>query len=228
MLTAPDVDCAGHGRDSLVSQLTRWRCAQSRFEAGIERTFDAKNLNEGTAWAGHGPEFFFALYALSTPTLVIDDGAGLRWSGSARHELVVRVGRTIEPVGQAAPVSLRRGRSEVRRKAGYACFRACSPISQPGVPSGKLSEKIIHTSKIYDGMKSEYWIYVPAQYDPKTPAALMVFQDGGGYIDRNGNNPASERDRQPDRGEENSGDDLRLYQSGRYCRTRRARRRTTL
>jgi enterochelin esterase family protein len=30
---------------------------------------------------------------------------------------------------------------------------------------------------------------VPAQYDPKTPAAVMVFQDGGGYIDRNGNNP---------------------------------------
>jgi enterochelin esterase family protein len=39
-------------------------------------------------------------------------------------------------------------------------------------------------------MKSEYWIYVPAQYDAKIPAALMVFQDGGGYIDRNGNNPA--------------------------------------
>src|ERR1017187_5824100 len=50
--------------------------------------------------------------------------------------------------------------------------------------------KLIHTSKIYDGMKSEYWIYVPAQYDPKVPAAVMVFQDGGGYIDRNGNNPA--------------------------------------
>jgi enterochelin esterase family protein len=39
-------------------------------------------------------------------------------------------------------------------------------------------------------MKSEYWIYVPARYDPKIPAALMVFQDGGGYIHRDGNNPA--------------------------------------
>ena len=68
---------------------------------------------------------------------------------------------------------------------------AFGPLSylQPGVPSGTLSEKIEHTSKIYDGMKSEYWIYVPAQYDPKTPAALMVFQDGGGYIHREGNNP---------------------------------------
>ena len=68
---------------------------------------------------------------------------------------------------------------------------AFGPLSylQPGVPSGTLSEKIVHTSKIYDGMKSEYWIYVPAQYDPETPAALMVFQDGGGYIHRDGNNP---------------------------------------
>ena len=68
---------------------------------------------------------------------------------------------------------------------------AFGPLSylQPGVPSGTLSDKIVHTSKIYDGMKSEYWIYVPAQYDPKTPAALMVFQDGGGYTTRDGNNP---------------------------------------
>jgi enterochelin esterase-like enzyme len=38
-------------------------------------------------------------------------------------------------------------------------------------------------------MKSEYWIYVPAQYKADTTAALMVFQDGGGYIHREGNNP---------------------------------------
>ena len=69
---------------------------------------------------------------------------------------------------------------------------AFGPLSyqQPGVPSGTLSDKLIHTSKIYDGMKSEYWIYVPAQYNANTPAALMVFQDGGGYIRRDGNNPA--------------------------------------
>src|SRR4029077_16219653 len=56
--------------------------------------------------------------------------------------------------------------------------------------SGTLSETIVHTSKIYDGMKSEYQVYVPAQYDPKVAAALMVFQDGIGYTDREGNNPA--------------------------------------
>jgi hypothetical protein len=34
-------------------------------------------------------------------------------------------------------------------------------ICSPGVPSGKLSDEIIHTSRNYDGMKSEYWIYIP-------------------------------------------------------------------
>ena len=46
---------------------------------------------------------------------------------------------------------------------------------QPGVPHGTLSEKLVHTSQLYDGMKSDYWIYVPAQYDARTPASLMIF-----------------------------------------------------
>ena len=59
--------------------------------------------------------------------------------------------------------------STARHLAGSLDLPAFGPLSylQPGVPSGTLSEKIVHTSKIYDGMKSEYWIYVPAQYDPK-------------------------------------------------------------
>jgi enterochelin esterase family protein len=53
-------------------------------------------------------------------------------------------------------------------------------------PQGTLSPKLTQTSKIYDGMVSEYWTYAPAGYDPAVPAALMVFQDGGGYIHRDG------------------------------------------
>lgn len=63
-------------------------------------------------------------------------------------------------------------------------------FQHPGVPTGTLSEKLAYTSHIYDGMVSEYRIYIPAQYDPKTAAALMVFQDGAGYTDRTGNHPA--------------------------------------
>ena len=74
---------------------------------------------------------------------------------------------------------------------GLLDLPAYGPLSylQPGVPSGLLSVKATRNSKIYDGMKSEYWVYVPAQYNPKVPAALMVFQDGGWYTDREGKIP---------------------------------------
>jgi enterochelin esterase-like enzyme len=39
-------------------------------------------------------------------------------------------------------------------------------------------------------MVSEYWTYAPAGYDPAAPAALMVFQDGEGYLDRKGDHAA--------------------------------------
>jgi enterochelin esterase family protein len=63
-------------------------------------------------------------------------------------------------------------------------------LPQPGVPHGTLSPRLSFTSRIYDGMKSDYWIYVPAQYDAAQPAALMVFQDGEGYAKRDGDHPA--------------------------------------
>lgn len=63
-------------------------------------------------------------------------------------------------------------------------------LQHPGVPTGALSPRQTLTSKIYDGMVSDYWVYVPAQYDPSKPAALMVFQDGEGYAKRTGDHPA--------------------------------------
>jgi enterochelin esterase-like enzyme len=56
---------------------------------------------------------------------------------------------------------------------------------QKDVPEGKVTQ---HTwkSTIFPDTVRDYWIYVPAQYDPKTPACLMVFQDGGGYVNATG------------------------------------------
>jgi enterochelin esterase family protein len=53
---------------------------------------------------------------------------------------------------------------------------------KPGTPHGKLSEQNVITSKIYDGMKSNYWVYASAGVDPNVPAALMVWQDGQNLI----------------------------------------------
>jgi enterochelin esterase-like enzyme len=43
---------------------------------------------------------------------------------------------------------------------------------------------MIFTSQIYDSMQNDYWVYTPAQYDPQTPAPLMVWQDGNFYNQR--------------------------------------------
>ena len=57
---------------------------------------------------------------------------------------------------------------------------------QPGVPEGKVTEYDWNNSKIYPGTERKYWVYVPAQYNASKPACLMVFQDGGGYVKRDG------------------------------------------
>lgn len=56
---------------------------------------------------------------------------------------------------------------------------------QDGVPQGKVTK---HTwkSKIFEGTTRDYYLYVPAQYDGKTPAAVMVFQDGHTYVGEKG------------------------------------------
>jgi enterochelin esterase family protein len=73
-----------------------------------------------------------------------------------------------------------------KRFGGKADVPSFGPYSysKPGVPQGKLSEKGVFTSKLYDGMQSDYWVYTPAQYDPATPAALMVWDDGQQFINR--------------------------------------------
>ncbi len=53
-----------------------------------------------------------------------------------------------------------------------------------GVPEGTVS-KHQWTSKVFAGTERDYWIYVPKQYDGSKPACVMVFQDGGSYVDAN-------------------------------------------
>ncbi len=58
---------------------------------------------------------------------------------------------------------------------------------QPGVPKGQVIQMPPwKDSKIYPGTTRDWWIYVPAQYQKGTPAAVMVFCDGGGFVKRDG------------------------------------------
>lgn len=151
----------------------------------ITSSFDAKALQDGTAWSDHGPHFFFALQTDAKPSIVIDDGpaaamrpvAGTKLWYAAVDDMKVGASHTFHYVVNGAAFG------------GSVDVPAFGPMSyaMPGVPQGTLSPMHVHTSKIYDGMKSDYWVYVPAQYDPKVPAALMVFTDGQSYTRREGN-----------------------------------------
>lgn len=59
-------------------------------------------------------------------------------------------------------------------------------MEQSGVPKGKVIKMEPWKSKIFDGTVRDWWVYVPAQYDGKKPAAVMVFQDGSGYMGEKG------------------------------------------
>lgn len=59
-------------------------------------------------------------------------------------------------------------------------------LPQPGVPKGRVIGPMHLPSHVFPNYTHTYWIYVPAQYDSKQPAGLMIFQDGAAMIATNG------------------------------------------
>src|SRR5271156_2913898 len=59
-------------------------------------------------------------------------------------------------------------------------------LPQDGVPKGEIRGPFTLPSQAYPGTQHTYWVYVPAQYNPSTPASLMVFNDGQAFIAPNG------------------------------------------
>ncbi len=61
--------------------------------------------------------------------------------------------------------------------APAAGLRADDP-KPADVPKGEVKKYTFDKSKLFPGTVRDYWIYVPKQYDPKTPACVYVNQDG--------------------------------------------------
>ncbi len=51
-------------------------------------------------------------------------------------------------------------------------------VGQAGVPKGEVLKFTFTDSKIFPGTMRDYWVYIPAQYRPETPACVYVNQDG--------------------------------------------------
>jgi hypothetical protein len=124
-------------------------------EQALRDTLTDVFIERGAAVAGEGAEFIWAVKADQPPRLQVDllepvaaRKAGELWfyqgqlkAGTA-HKYVWLVGD--KPIG---------ARNDI------AAFTRDS-YPQPGVPEGKLTGPIVHDSKIYPGMKSNYWYYV--------------------------------------------------------------------
>jgi enterochelin esterase family protein len=63
---------------------------------------------------------------------------------------------------------------------------ASDALPQEGVPKGEIKGPFTLPSEVYPGTQHTYWVYVPAQYDPATPASLMIYNDGQAFMNPEG------------------------------------------
>jgi enterochelin esterase family protein len=59
-------------------------------------------------------------------------------------------------------------------------------FAREGVPKGEVRGPFTLPSDAYPGTQHTYWVYVPAQYDPASPASLMIFNDGQAFKNMEG------------------------------------------
>jgi sugar lactone lactonase YvrE/enterochelin esterase-like enzyme len=60
-------------------------------------------------------------------------------------------------------------------------LRAGDAPTSSSIPKGEVTRYTFDHSKIFPGTTREYWVYVPRQYDPASPACVHVNQDGIQY-----------------------------------------------
>lgn len=137
-------------------------------------------FKKGQAVVADGGAFIFGVESATPPQLVVDEDPPVRMTKSGgnlwTYKATLQTSRThnFSYIIDGKPFG---GRMDVPAFGPYS-------YEKPGVPKGKLSEKMVHTSKIYPGMKSDWWIWAPAQYDPAKPAAVMIWQDGEVLVNR--------------------------------------------
>src|SRR4051794_32724969 len=168
---------AAHGQVHPLAQLieaARGGPSSPGLEGQITKILTAKG---GTAvW---GEDYLFVTPSSSPATVSIDGQRPLPMVQVGQSNLWMRLEKMRVGVTHVYQFSAD-GKSLGNRTdvAGY------NPDSYPkaGIPQGKLSEKQTITSKIYDGMKADFWYYASPGVDPSVPAAMMVWQDGQNIV----------------------------------------------
>lgn len=143
----------------------------------------SEDVKKGVAVMGVGADFLWAFESEKRPTLFIDGTQAPAMKKSRANAPWTYTGKLKTGTSHSFYYIV-----DGKKVGGLADVPAFGPDSyaQPGVPQGKLFDKKSFTSKLYPGMTSDYWVYVPAEYEAGTPAALMIWQDGHYHIERDG------------------------------------------
>jgi enterochelin esterase-like enzyme len=158
------------------------RTRDAALEQALRDTLGDENVRKGLAVAGEGVEFVWAVDAAALngkePLLELNQTPPFR---------VSKVGGLWVYQGQLKAYTSHRFRWIVEGQpfGGKNDIAAFGPEAypRPGVAQGKVVGPIVHESKIYPGMKTNFWYHVPAQYTGSQPAAVMVWQDGEKYAE---------------------------------------------
>ncbi len=146
-------------------------------EAALRASFGAEALSKGTAVAGEGAEFIWAIDSPKEPLLAINNTPPFH---------VYKAGGLWAYQGQLKTYTSHRFHWVIDGEnfGGKSDIAAFGPESyvQPGVPQGKMHGPIAWESKLYPGMKTNFWFYVPAQYANQA-VPVTIWQDGEKYVD---------------------------------------------
>jgi enterochelin esterase-like enzyme len=83
-----------------------------------------------------------------------------------------------------APSQPQHERPAMAEAANTDSYYQLAPDALPkdGVPKGEIRGPFTLTSLAYPGTQHTYWVYVPAQYEPASPASLMIYNDGQAFM----------------------------------------------
>lgn len=150
-----------------------------RLAERIRETFGKNNLAQGPGPKTDELTVAWALEAPAPPRVVSDDGKFslplARVGGTNVYAAVATLpdGAGMRWHYEAGEKKLGGGQLEVYRTPAEM-------KEQPGVPKGVVTQMPKWSSQIFAGTTRDWWVYVPAQYKPESPACVMVFQDGQG------------------------------------------------
>jgi enterochelin esterase-like enzyme len=162
--------------------LDQYKNHDPALEQSLRQTFTADALAKGAVAAGERGEFIWAVESATQPQLQIGTVATTMAPVTAFKAGGLWVYQGSLPIGTAYRYQwLANGK--VFGGANDLAVYGPNSYAQPGVPTGKVSDKLVLESHVYPGMTANVWYWTPAQYDGSTPLPVQIWGDGQSYVE---------------------------------------------